>query len=138
VEFEQQAQEHLYARVAMQMRQAFGDLSEALEEDPSFILELGRVRLLVMVHANGPEKASVMVYKRLGEGVVITADVAAYLLRKAHEIPFATLSLSEEDTITIRHLIFGEAVTRENLSMLLRMFAASCEEIEDELTMQFR
>jgi hypothetical protein len=30
--------------VAKQMRQAFGDLSEALEDDPSFIVELGRVR----------------------------------------------------------------------------------------------
>jgi hypothetical protein len=50
----------------------------------------------------------------------------------------ATLSLSDEDHISIRYVMFGEAVTRENLSMLLRMFAASCEDIEDELTMQFR
>jgi hypothetical protein len=59
-----------------------------------------------------------MVYKQLGEGVAVIADGAAYLLHRAHEIPFVTLSLSEEDAITIRHLIFGEAVTRENLSML--------------------
>jgi hypothetical protein len=92
----------------------------------------------VMVDANGREKASVMIYKGLGEGLAVTADVAMCLLRKAEDIPFATLSLSDEDHISIRHVVFGEAVTRENLSMLLRMFAASCGDIEDELTMQFR
>lgn len=111
MEFEQQAQEDLYARVLMHLRQAFADLAEELEDDPSFIVELGRVRLLVMVQANGPEKASVMIYKELGEGLVVTAEVAEYLLRKAHDIPFATLSISDDDHITIRHQVFGEAVT---------------------------
>jgi hypothetical protein len=138
VEFEQQAQEDLYARVSMLLHQAFGDLAEGVEDHPSFVVELGRVRVLVMVDANGPEKASVMIYKGLGEGLAVTADVAMCLLRKAEDIPFATLSLSDEDHISIRHVVFGEAVTRGNLSMLLRMFAASCGDIEDELTMQFR
>jgi hypothetical protein len=93
VEFEQQAQEDLYARVSMLLHQAFGDLAEEVEDHPSFVVELGRVRVLVMVDANGPEKASVMIYKGLGEGLAITAGVAIYLLRKAEDIPVGDLEL---------------------------------------------
>lgn len=72
MEFEQQAQEDLYARVATYMRQAFGDLAEALEDEPGFVLRLGKAGLLVLVNANGPELASVMILSQLAEGLPAT------------------------------------------------------------------
>lgn len=138
VEFEQQAQEDLYARVQMHLRDCFGELAEAIEEEPGFVVELGSTRFLVTVDANGPEKASVLLFKMVGDGILITAEVEDYILRRVHELPLIAVSLSDEDRISVRQVILGEAVTRDNVSMMLRMFAANCEDIEDELTMQFR
>jgi hypothetical protein len=109
-------------------------LVEEVDDDPDFIVELGRVRLLVMAQANGPEMASVTVYNGLGAGLPVTAGLTEHLLRKAHDLPFATLSLDGDGEVRIRYLMFGEAVTRENLHMLLRIFADTCDEIEDELS----
>ena len=69
MEFEQQAQEDLYARVTTYLRQAFGELAEPVGDGPDFRLDLGRVHLLISIDANGPEKASVTVYNILGEGL---------------------------------------------------------------------
>ena len=138
LEFEQQAQEDLYARVQLYLRDCFGELAEALDGEPGFIVELGSMRFLASVHANGPQRASVMLLKLVGGGIVIRPSVADYLLRRAHDLPLITVSLTDDDQITLRQVILGEAVTRENVGMMLRMFAATCEDIEDELTMQFR
>ena len=138
IDFEQQAQEDLYARVATYLRQAFGDLAEPTDEDPAFIVELGSVRLLVTVHANGPEKASITVINRLGDGLPITSELATYLLHKSYQLPFGRLSLNDDDQIVFAEIVFGEGVTKENLSILLRIMASYSDEIEDELTMQFR
>lgn len=42
----------------MRLRDCFGELAEAIEEEPGFIVELGGARFLLTVDANGPEKAS--------------------------------------------------------------------------------
>ena len=60
-----------------------------------------------------------------------------FLLRRNHDIAFGTLELQDDDAIAFRHTLFAEAVTRENLAMLLRMMAADGEELEDELIMRF-
>jgi hypothetical protein len=138
MEFDQQAQEDLYARVASYLRQAFGELADPLEDEPAFRLDLGKVHLLVAVDANGPEKASVTVYNVVGRGLAITPDLAIFLLRKNHETPFGALSLREDDAIAFRHILFGESVTKDTLSMLLRLLAAYSDEIEDELNLRFR
>lgn len=139
MEFEQQAQEDLYARVAMHLRQSFGDLAEPINDDePDFVVDIGRTRVVVMVHANGPEKASVMLVGGIGDGIAIAPEVALYLLHKAHELPLTTLSVRDDDQIVLRQVILGEAVTRENINMMVQMFAENLAEIDDELTMQFR
>jgi hypothetical protein len=67
----------------------------------------------------------------------VTTDVADFLLRKNHDTPFGTLSLRDDDAVAFRHILFGESVTKETLSMLVRLMAADSEEIEDELNMRF-
>jgi hypothetical protein len=138
MEFEHQAQEDLYARVPTYLRQGFGELAEPLEDEPAFWLDLGKEQLVVTVDANGPERASVLVYNVLGEGLSITPDVARFLLHKNHELPFGSLSLQEDGAIGFRHILFGETVTKDTLSILLRLLAGYSEEIEDELNMRFR
>jgi hypothetical protein len=74
----------------------------------------------------------------VGRGLAITPDLAIFLLRKNHETPFGALSLRDDDEIAFRHILFGESVTKDTLSMLLRLLAAYSDEIEDELNMRFR
>lgn len=138
MELEQLAQEDLFARVATYLRQAFGELAEPLGEEPDFALELGRVHLIISVHAAGPEKASLHVYTWIAEGLLVTPEVALFLLHRNKETPFGTLGVSEESTIGFSHVLFGESVTKVTLSMLLRIMASDTEEIEDELNMRFR
>ena len=138
MQFEQQAQEDLYARVATYLRQAFGELAEPLEDETAFRLALGRVPLLITVDANGPERASVLMMRRLAIGLPITPDLATFLLRKNHEVPFGALMLDDEQNIVFRHILLGESVNKEALFMLVRLLACYADEIEDELNMRFR
>jgi hypothetical protein len=139
MEFEQRAQEGLYARVLIYLGQAFGDLAEELgDEQPGFMVELGPTRILLMVDANGPDQASVTVLAAFDEGLVITGEVGLFLARTNHELPLSALCLDEEDRIWLRHILLDEAVTRENLHMHLRLFAQAHVRIQDELNMRFR
>jgi len=138
MQFEQQAQEDLYARVATYLRQAFGELAEPLEDETAFRLALGRVPLLITVDANGPERASVLMMRRLAIGLPITPDLATFLLRKNQEVPFGALMLDDEQNIVFRHILLGESVNKEALFMLVRLLACYADEIEDELNMRFR
>lgn len=138
MEFDHQAQEDLYARVASYLRHGFGELAEPLGDDPAFLVELGSVRLLVMVDAAGPDKSGITILNRLGDGLPITPDLAVFLLHKNYEIPFGSISLNEDDEIVIAHILFGETATKETLAIALRVFGSTCEALEDELNMVFR
>jgi hypothetical protein len=138
VDFETQTQEDLYARVAMHLRDGFGELAEPIAGEPAFIIELGPTTVLLTIDANGPEKASVMINGRVGGGILLTPDVATYLIHKAHDLALITLSATPDDQISARQVILGEAATRENLGMMIRVFTRCCEELDDELTLQFR
>lgn len=137
-QFEQQAQQDLYVRAAAHLASAFGDLIEPIEDEAAFIVELGPTNLLVTVDADGPDHASMMIYSLFGEGIMLTPAVADYLARKAYEVPLTNLSIRHDDTVVLRQVILGEAVTRETLIMMIGMFARSCHEIDDELTRRYR
>jgi hypothetical protein len=139
MEFENQAQEALHARVTVCLAQAFGELAEPLESDePAFWLSLGKAGVLITVDANGPEMASAMVLIQLAEGLPITPTVGEFLARKNHELPFGALTIGDDDIISYRHILFGECVTKDTLAILIRVMASSSEAIEDELNMRFR
>jgi hypothetical protein len=139
MEFEQQAQEDLYARVASYLERGFGETAEPLEDEhPGFIVHLGGHSLLVSVNANGPELASILVFTRVGGGITITPELTTLLLRRSHNNVVGTVGLNEDDMITVHHLMFGETVTKDTLSRALHMMADYARELDDELTMRFR
>jgi hypothetical protein len=136
--FDHQDQADLYARTERYLRQAFGDVVDAVADQPAFFVELGGRSCLITVLANGPDTA-LMVYTKLGGGLAITPEVARFLLRRSHEqMPFGSLGLQEDDELAVHHLLFGETVTEKTFRDLLSTLAESCEELEEELDRRFR
>ena len=133
IEFDHQAQEDLYARVGTYLRQRFGDLVAASEDEPAFFVDAGGRSFLITVSANGSDTA-VMAYTKLGGGVAVTPEVALFLLRTAHgEMPFGTVGLNDDNAIVLHHVLFSEAVTEQRLAELLTTLAESCDRLDDGL-----
>jgi len=137
MEFEQQPQAELYARVDSYLRQAFGELAELIEDEPAFALSLDRVHMIVKVNANGPEMASVLTYTLVATGLPITLELTTLLLQRNHVSPFGILGLFD-NRIWLHHVLLGEMVTKDGLAMLLEILADYAMQTEDELNARFR
>ena len=134
MEFEHEAHWELYQTVRDCLEREFGEDVEADGESSTFFLQIDDSRMLVVVGASGP-KASVTVYARPGSGVEITPEIALLLLRTnyAHEIPFGTLGLNDENAVSFGHVLMGEGLDPDAFSLLLHLLASKLDDIEELL-----
>jgi sensor domain CHASE-containing protein len=138
MQLEQQAHADLYARVSGYLRQAFGELAEANEEFPSWVVRIGRKPVLVSVAAVGDDSALVDLWTWVGHGLVVTPEVAQYLLTQNASCRIGALGVDDEDSIVFEHSLMSEGVNNEVLARVVRWMSSTAEDIEDELNMQFR
>jgi hypothetical protein len=134
MEFEHEAHWQLYQTVRDCLEREFGDDVEVDEETPTFFLEIDDGRMLVVVGASGP-KAAVTIYARPGSGLAITSEIAIVLLRVnyGHEIPFGTLGLNDDNAVSFSHVLMGEGLDPDALSLLLHLLSSKLDDIEQLL-----
>jgi hypothetical protein len=134
MEFEHEAHWQLYQTVRDCLKREFGNDVEMDEETPTFFLQLDESPMLVVVGASGP-KAAVTIYARPGSGLEITPEIAIVLLRVnyGHEIPFGTLGLNDDNAVSFSHVLMGEGLDPDALSLLLHLLSSKLDDIEQLL-----
>jgi hypothetical protein len=138
MELDHKAQEDLYARVASYLKQAFGELAEADPDQPVFVLGLGRIAMRIGASSIGDAGAVVDIWTWIGHGITVTPDIALHLVRKNGQLRFGALGLDSDGDILYDHALLDESVSKDSLARIVRVMAASAEELDDELTMRFK
>lgn len=136
MEFEQEAHWELYNRTRALLEHEFLDVTEWNEAEPAFMLHLNRIPLLLSIGAAGPSRASITFMTQLAPDTQVTLEIAEFLLHTNHDLAFGKLGL-DDDTITFSHMVMGEGLPDDSLTLLIHLLADAALRIDDELTRRF-
>jgi hypothetical protein len=137
MDLKSQAHEQCYAIVSSFLRQAFGDLAEASDEDPNFYIAIGRIPIYVTASAMGDDDASVSIYAWPGKALRMTDELAMRLLELNVEYRFGGLGVDEDGDIMYEHVLPSQGLSKGALAQTVRLMASSADDIDNELRMRF-
>lgn len=134
MQFETEAHEACYRKVAGMMREIFGEMAMARDDVPAFGVSMNSALAQIAVTPWGKDDACISTRAWVVTGAEMTPDLMQFLLRANNGVRFGAFGTDDEDDIFFEHAIVGSSCDKNELkaSVLAVMFTA--DEYDDQIT----
>lgn len=133
MEFETQAQQRCYEKIAPWVKELFGGSVLRKPEAPVLGVMHGSAFAQVGVFPWGPDDAIVTTRAYVATGVELTPELLRYLLRENAGMPFGAFGVDDEGDIIFEHSIVGSSCDRKELEASLIAVARTADEYDDPI-----
>jgi len=115
MEFAHAAHQACYERVAGLIKECFGDMAQADEEQTSFSLSMGSTMAKIMVIPWGDGDATVCVRAYVLIGAEVTLELCRHLLHLNDNMRFGAFGLDNDDWVYFEHTVVGSTIDKNEL-----------------------
>jgi hypothetical protein len=137
MEFHSEAQKQCYEKVAIWMREMFGEQAMSREDRPSFGLVVGSALSHIVVHPWGDDDSTITAFSYVVTGAELTADLMKYLLQENDRVRFGAFSIDNEGDIIFSHTIVGSTCDKEELRTSVMFVAKLADDYDDKIVARF-
>ena len=128
------AQETIYEKVAVWLREIFGEFAEPIDDAPGFRIEMGSALVVVWVMPWTDNDAIVSARSYVVRETPITEDLMRFLLTKNANLNFGCFGLTEENDIVLEHNLVGSTCDKEEVRTAVRLMVSMADRYDDEIT----
>ena len=133
MEFKTNAQEVCYKKVASWMKELFGEVAVAHEDQPRFAVNIGSVIAGVYVYPWRDDDVTICTRAYLVTGAELTAELLKYLLRKNANMLFGAFGIDDDDDIFFEHTIGGSTCDKNELKASVMAVGVTADKYDDEI-----
>ncbi|MCJ7725993.1 MAG: YbjN domain-containing protein [Acidimicrobiia bacterium] len=133
MDFQTDAQRKTYEKVAVWMKELFGEGFQAMPGRPVFIVPVGSSVTQIAVQPWGTDDAVIAGMAWVVQGVEITKDLLLYLLRTNMKFRFGGYGLDDDDDIFFSYSIVGSTADKEEVKALTLAVAGTADREDDQI-----
>lgn len=133
MDFETEAQEVCYKRVAAMMKDLFGEFAAARPDSPRFLLMIGSAIAEIAVLPWGDDDALINARAYVVSGAETTPDLMKYLLESNACMRFGAFGLDEDSDITFDYAIVGSGCDKVELRACVMAVVTTSDRFDDEI-----
>jgi hypothetical protein len=131
------AQEAIYEKTAVWMREIFGEFAEEFDDAPGFRIEMGSALVGVWVLPWTEHDAIVSARSYVVRETPITESLMRFLLTENAALNFGRFGLTDEDHIVLEHNLVGSTCDKEEIRTAVRLIVSMADRYDDEITQRW-
>lgn len=120
MEFKTAAQQACYEKVAVWMKELFGETIHTRDDRPVFLVPKGSTFASVVVYPWGDDEAIIVTRDCLVTGPELTTELMRYLLEENAGTVFGAFGIDEDGDIIFEHTILGSTCDKAELKHSIR------------------
>lgn len=133
MEFQTQAQQDCYDKIAPWMKELFGAFMTAREDAPVFTVMVGSALVHVGVSPWGKDDASITTRAYVVMQVEMAQDLMHTLLRANDDYRFGAFGLDKDDDIFFEHTIVGSTSDKEEIKASVMAVVLTADDMDDKI-----
>lgn len=135
--FKTEAHKGCYEKVKGYMSELFGEMFEAREDAPIFIIPMGSAVAHVMVIPWGDDDAMVCVRAYLVSDVEMTPELMEFLLKENPTFKFGAFGIDQDGDILFEHTIVGSTCDKNELKASVLGVLSVADHYDDLIVQRF-
>lgn len=135
--FQSQAQQACYEKVAVWLDELFGVLCKARVDLPIFGVLAGSVLAQVGISAWGENDVTVTTRAYLVTDVELTPDLLIFLLQENQQMRFGAFGIDSENDIFFEHAILGTTLEKTELLSSVLAVASTADQYDERIIAQW-
>ncbi|HPW54353.1 MAG: YbjN domain-containing protein [Thermoanaerobaculaceae bacterium] len=135
-QFASQAQEQVFQKVGLYLKELYGETVEQVEDKPIFLLALGSAAASISVLPWGQD-AVVTVRAWVVFGPRISLELCQFLLRENGRLQFGAFGLAGDHDVCFRYSLVGSTLDREELGAAVRAVLGTADDFDDVIKARF-
>jgi hypothetical protein len=137
IQFENDNVRATYEKVGGYLREVFGEMAHARDEDPAWLIIEGSAAVNVAVHPWGDNDTIVRAWSWVVTGAEVTPELTRYLLDENFKMRFGAFSMDPAGDICFEYAIVGSTCDKEELKAAVLAVAFTADNEDDAITSRF-
>lgn len=137
IRFASEGHRSTYERVVSYAAELYGEALQLDHRRPLMFVQHGSAITSVAVNPIDIHSSVLDFYSLIVRELETTPELMHWLLSANYRLRLGALSLDGEGDVVLRHSVMGDAVTRDELQILLRVLVELADQMDDEITRRF-
>jgi hypothetical protein len=137
ITFESPAQEACFKKVAMWMKELFGESARAFPDSPAFATRNGSSLVFTSVNSWSDDDAVIQCYSFVVTGAQLTPELTRFLLDENNKVRFGAFSIDPQGDILFGHSIVGSTCDRGELEASVGAVSYTADQYDDQIVQRW-
>ncbi|MFM9108390.1 MAG: T3SS (YopN, CesT) and YbjN peptide-binding chaperone 1 [Chloroflexota bacterium] len=128
------AQEVIFGKITVWMREIFGEYAEEIEDQPAFAIQMGSCLVFLAVRPWGDNDATISISSLVVRQPNLTADLMHFLLNENTGNIFGRFGIDDDGDVVLDHCLVGSTCDKEEIRAATRIMISMADRYDDEIT----